>query len=493
MNLLATKWGRLLTFFLLYITEGIPLGFTATAMAIQMRSHGMSPKKVGLFTASLYLPWAWKWAAGPFVDLIYSNRLGRRRAWIVSTQLLMVVSLMACMPFDLVAQLSTVTAILILHNSCCAVQDVAIDALACESLRSDERGLGNGLMFAGQALGETIGGAGVLFMMSFLAGPPNARRMDPDAAFQLTYWFVAACLIVVTICVAVPLKEHPLLRASSGESPVRQAFSELRKYIVTAGRSFVGSQTAFVGLVIACLPSGAIALSSALRNNVSVELKFSLDDLANLALYSTIIQAAGCLLGGIVSDLLGRRKTLALFIVLCSAPTVWLAIGMQEHGWIMPLKTTEEAAQAEGSDDPSQKTEASPRSASEESQPTSETATTHPNPPKELVNLFWGCVLFYALTYGLLIGSQIPVFMEITNPAVAATQFTAYMALHNLVTSYSMAWQGYSISLWGYPTTLWLDAAFGLVGIALFPFLKLQKRTEEEVATQRDADLGHPV
>ena len=30
-NLLATKRGRLLTFFLLYITEGIPLGFSARA------------------------------------------------------------------------------------------------------------------------------------------------------------------------------------------------------------------------------------------------------------------------------------------------------------------------------------------------------------------------------------------------------------------------------------------------------------------------------
>jgi hypothetical protein len=74
---------------------------------------------------------------------------------------------------------------------------------------------------------------------------------------------------------------------------------------------------------------------------------------------------------------------------------------------------------------------------------------------------------------------------------VAATQFTAYMAFHNLVTSYTATWQGYSISKWGYPTTLFLDATIGLVGIGLYPFLKLTKRTDEEIAVQRDADLGH--
>jgi len=35
-DLLATKKGRLATFFLLYVTEGIPLGFTAVAIAAQM-------------------------------------------------------------------------------------------------------------------------------------------------------------------------------------------------------------------------------------------------------------------------------------------------------------------------------------------------------------------------------------------------------------------------------------------------------------------------
>jgi hypothetical protein len=61
--------------------------------------------------------------------------------------------------------------------------------------------------------------------------------------------------------------------------------------------------------------------------------------------------------------------------------------------------------------------------------------------------------------------------MDITTPAVAATQFTAYMALGNLATSYTATWQGVSTVDFGYPTTLLLDAAVGMLCIGLLPWL----------------------
>ncbi len=507
MNLLATKWGRLLTFFFLYITEGIPLGFTATAMVTQMRRGDMKDETIGLFVGALYFPWGWKWAAGPVVDLVYSNRLGRRRAWIVATQLLMVVTLLACLPFDLVEQFSTVMVILFIHSSCCAVQDVAIDALACESLRSDERGLGNGLMFAGQALGQTIGGAGVLYLTAFLVGAEGAERMPQATAFRLTYWFVAAVLILITLCISLPIREQTADRTKTNDDRVNAIGQELSAYVKTAVRSFFGSQTAFLGLMIACLPAGAAALGLALQNSVAVELGFSDMEVADLAMYSTIVQAVGCFLGGVISDYLGRRKTLIICLILCSIPTAWLGFGMQEKGWITPLPkqaavakagevSTSDAKTAETTDAPKSIEPEASQKVPRQFEPVADgdkSADARPKPPKDLVRLFWICCVFYAAMYGLMTGSQIPVFMEITNPAVAATQFTAYMALHNFATSYAAVWQGISITRWGYPTTLWLDASIGLVGIAIIPFLQLKKRTDEELAVQRDADLGHPA
>ncbi|MDH3513101.1 MAG: hypothetical protein OER85_19860 [Gammaproteobacteria bacterium] len=64
-NLLNTKNGRLLTFGLRYISEGIPYGFTSTAMVAFMRSERLSLELIGTFVAALFLPWAFKWAWAP--------------------------------------------------------------------------------------------------------------------------------------------------------------------------------------------------------------------------------------------------------------------------------------------------------------------------------------------------------------------------------------------------------------------------------------------
>ena len=160
-QLLATKRGRLAAFFFLYMTEGIPLGFTATAIATQMRRDGVGPAAVGAFVGSLYLPWALKFIFGPFVDVLFWDRFGRRRMWIIMMQAGMILTLLAAMPVNFSSQIWLFTILILVHNAFGATQDVAIDALAVGTLKESERGLANGLMFAGANLGQAIGGSGV--------------------------------------------------------------------------------------------------------------------------------------------------------------------------------------------------------------------------------------------------------------------------------------------------------------------------------------------
>lgn len=54
-NILATRIGRLSTFGILYIAEGVPLGFTATAMAAYMRREGLDVSQIGA-TVGMPLP-----------------------------------------------------------------------------------------------------------------------------------------------------------------------------------------------------------------------------------------------------------------------------------------------------------------------------------------------------------------------------------------------------------------------------------------------------
>ncbi|HEY2924944.1 MAG TPA: hypothetical protein VGJ98_08270, partial [Candidatus Eisenbacteria bacterium] len=90
--------------------------------------------------------------------------------------------------------------------------------------------------------------------------------------------------------------------------------------------------------------------------------------------------------------------------------------------------------------------------------------------------LFWGLTLAYAVFQGLMYGTGTAIYMDVTTPAVAATQFTAYMALCNVVYSYTSTWQGHALQRWGYPLTLTVDGLLGLISIMLLPFMGRLRR-----------------
>jgi PAT family beta-lactamase induction signal transducer AmpG len=425
-NPLASRNGRLAAFFALYMTEGIPLGFTATAIATQMRRQGLGPAEIGAFVASLYLPWAFKWVVGPFVDVFSSDRFGRRRTWIVIAQAFMVITLMVALPVNFTTQLKLFTLIILVHNAFSATQDVAIDALAVNVLHEDERGIANGLMFGGAYLGQAVGGSGVLFLA-------------PVIGFPSTYFFVGACILVVNLLVALPMREPagPPRPAIQG-SALGAALREVRQFVVDAFRAFTGTRAAWIGVINALLPAGAFALGLALQSNLAVELGLNDTQVGFLNLWSTVISALCCVAGGWISDRFGRRRSLAVFIVGTTLPTFYLAWAMQHAGWIMPVP-------------PNQPGRAIPAHA--------------------LLVAFWATVLVYNVFQGLYYGVRAALFMDITTPRVAATQFTAYMAMQNLVIGYSARWQGWLVELWGYPRTLVVDCVFGLVGIVLLPLM----------------------
>jgi MFS transporter, PAT family, beta-lactamase induction signal transducer AmpG len=148
-----------------------------------------------------------------------------------------------------------------------------------------------------------------------------------------------------------------------------------------------------------------------------------------------------------MSDRFGRRKTLGVFLTATALPTLWLAWSMYQAPWIHAI-------------DP--------------------TLPNRPVPPAALVQVFWIACLVYNAFQGLYYGIQSAMFMDITTPRVAATQFTAYMAMLNLTISYSAKWQGWAIERFGYPGTLALDAALGMIGVALLPLLKPRPRVPAE-------------
>lgn len=431
-NLLETSRGRLIAFFLLYLTEGIPLGFAATAVATRLRRLDVGPAEIGAFVASFYLPWAFKWAMGPVVDVFVSERWGRRRGWILWTQVAMALTLLSTVALDLPQQLGLFTAILLVHNSFAALQDVAIDALACSTLQDAERGLANGMMFAGATVGTMLGGSGVLYLSGW-------------TGFQPTFFFVTACLLLVTVGVVLPMRE-PAVQAAPVPPGSRwaRAGREMHQFAVSSFRAFLGSPGGFNGLWFALLPAGAMSLGLSLQSNLAVELGLGDDEVALLGLWSSVLGAAFCVLGGYWSDRWGRRRTLFVYLALMSLPVFYLMAELSHYGWVMPVAAN---------------------------------AVDRPAVPAALVTALWVATLAYSMFQGLMYGTRSAIMMDVTNPAVAATQFTAYMALMNLAIAYSATWQGIAIEAWGYPTTLLVDGILGVACLALLPWLKRAEGT----------------
>lgn len=431
-NLLATPRGRLTAFFLLYITEGIPIGFAGTAMAAQMRRMGVGPAEIGAFVAALYLPWAFKWAAGPVVDVFRSRRWGPRRAWILAMQLLMVITLGTAASLDPVAQIGLVSGIILLHNAFAAVQDVAIDALAVGQLQPEERGRAAGLMFAGARVGQAIGGAGALAVSAAMG-------------YSWAVALVCGSLLMVTVLVVMPLREVPdpiagdeREAASWGSVALR-----LKSFVLTTWQTVRGSRPARLGLFVAMLPMGCMSLNLALQTNLGVDLGLADQALAGVSLATTVLGALGCVIGGVLADRWGRRATLTLAIAGMAVPVGALAAGLLLWGEPSSVAGTAAAFVWD----------------------------------ERLPTLFMVCCAVYGLFNGLMYGSSIPMFMDITRTAVAATQFTAYTALMNLAITLSARWQGLAVEAYGYATTLLLDVLIGSVVLLFLPWIRPEPET----------------
>jgi PAT family beta-lactamase induction signal transducer AmpG len=261
----------------------------------------------------------------------------------------------------------------------------------------------------------------------------------PLIGYQATFGLVALSLVAILLCFTMRLRESPgTTREASAESRLRVAVREIGAYSREAFRAFFGSRAAAVGVIVAVLPIGAMGISlSPINAKLAVDLGFKEADLASYNFVTGIIATVTCMAGGWLSDFVGRRRFIAVCVIGTSAMTLVLGWILQSNGWIMPLVKPGDAAV-----------------------------------PPNLVWWFWAVSIAFSVFQGLMYGVRTALFMDICTPAVAATQFTAYMALLNVVISYSAVWQGKCVASMGYPVMLLIDALTGAICVFLLPLMK---------------------
>ena len=172
---------RMLIALLMGFASGLPLLLTLTLLQAWMKSAGVDLTTIGLF-ALVGLPYTVKFLWAPFLDRFTPLAMGRRRAWLLLTQLALIaaIALMAfASPQDSPFALAS-AALLVTFFS--ATQDIVIDAYRREALLDEELGLGAGLYVPGYraamllvgggglVLADQIGFSGVYLVMAALMG-----------------------------------------------------------------------------------------------------------------------------------------------------------------------------------------------------------------------------------------------------------------------------------------------------------------------------------
>jgi PAT family beta-lactamase induction signal transducer AmpG len=148
---------RLVLVALLGFASGLPLALTGQALQTWLTVEGLDLATIG-FLGLVGLPYTFKFLWAPLMDRFDLPWLGRRRGWLVLTQLALAALLLALSTISPTAALRAFALLAVLVAFVSASQDVVIDAYRTELLPPPERGLGASLNVAGYRLAMIVSG-----------------------------------------------------------------------------------------------------------------------------------------------------------------------------------------------------------------------------------------------------------------------------------------------------------------------------------------------
>ena len=198
---------RLIVVAVLGFASGLPLALSGQALQAWLSMEGLDIATIG-FLSLVGLPYTFKFLWAPLMDRFeLLPWLGRRRGWMVLTQLLLAGALLvlAATPPKGALQLFALLAVVVAFFS--ASQDVVIDAYRTDLLPPEERGLGSSVNVLGYRLAMIISGGVALIWTDSVAGS--------GLSWPQVYRIMAAVMVGAALFSAVALPRLPLSTAPS--------------------------------------------------------------------------------------------------------------------------------------------------------------------------------------------------------------------------------------------------------------------------------------
>lgn len=153
----------LTTITVLYLAHSLPLYFFNVAVPAILREQAVDLRWIGMLSL-LFLPWALKFLWAPYIDRLHIPRLGKRRTWILFTQLAVLAGFLLLASVGPGAKIVTFILIALSISTLAATQDIAIDGYAIEAVERTQQSFASSAQSVGVALGSMLGGAGSLWL-----------------------------------------------------------------------------------------------------------------------------------------------------------------------------------------------------------------------------------------------------------------------------------------------------------------------------------------
>jgi MFS transporter, PAT family, beta-lactamase induction signal transducer AmpG len=319
---------RVLIVLLLGFSAGLPLALSGETLRVWMADRGVDLGTIGLLSLA-GLPYTIKFLWAPVVDALdvpwLCQRLGRRRGWLVASQMLLMAAIVFLGTRDPVAAPLVVGLGALLVAFASATQDIIIDAYRVESLAGDEQAAGMASYVAAYRLGMLASGAGVIGLTAWL----ETLGFDKTVVWPIAF-AVAAALVVVGL-VAVLLGREPATGADPGAAQDKSAaVARVARTARDAFADFLSRDAALAVLAFVILYKLCDALAGAMTAPFVLSLGY------DKGTYAAIVKGMGLaalliggFAGGVVAKALPLAKALWLGAILqmfSNLAFVWLGL-----------------------------------------------------------------------------------------------------------------------------------------------------------------------
>lgn len=385
-------------------TSGLPLYFLINLIPAWLRSEHIDLKTIGLM-ALIGLPFTWKFIWSPVMDAVRLPFLGRRRGWMLVTQIGLLLALAAYAFLNPHQHLPVIIGLSAVVAFFSASQDIVLDAFRREILPDEELGLGNSIHVNAYRIAALVPGSLSLIL---------ADRMPWGNVFIITALFMLPGLLMTLF-----LAKEPDLPPAAPRTLVQTVVEPFQEFFSRKGTK----QAALVLLFIFLYKLGD-SMATSLSTPFYLDMGFSKTDIGliakNAGLWPAVI--AG-ILGGIWMLKLGINKALWLFGVV-QVVTILGFVWLAGFGRFDTITLTEQMMLA-------------------------------------------GVIGAEAVGVGLGTAAFVSYMARETNPAFTATQLALFTSLSAVPRTFINATTGYLIEWLGYVHFFWLCFILALPGMFL--------------------------